>query len=149
VLLHLAQYVAPYAVDVRGSKPRIVKVDEEQVAKLHQPGVLHAQDRMQWKIGYFCGKYIVKHGLEAVRDTTEAAQFLAADEVQRQKLGFAVMRLAAEAVVDPVEATYQTARSRRLISPAMPPRASRFMMKLFQNRQPDYFDMLARNLVAA
>lgn len=148
-LLHSARYVPPHAVDVRGRRAKIVKVDEQQLEHFHQPGVIHQQEQTQWKIGYFFGKYIMKYGLDAVRDTVEAAQFLAADEAQRKCLGFAVMRLAAETVVDPLEKTYQSARNRRLISPMMPPRALRFVMKHFNQRQPDYFDSLYDQLVAA
>lgn len=148
-LLNSAKYVPPYTVDVRGKKAKLAKTEDQQLEHLHQPGVIHQQEHTQWKIGYFFGRYIIKYGLEAVRDTVEVAQFLEADETRRHSLGFAVMRLAAEAVVDPLEKTYQSARSKRFISPAMPPRASRFLMKHFNERQPDYFKTLEQQLVAA
>ncbi len=87
--------------------------------------------------------------MDAVRDTVVAAQFLEADPHRRLKLGHDVIRLAAEAVLDPFEPFYQTARKNGLINPAMPSRALRFVMTHFDNRQPDYFNTLQENLEAA
>jgi hypothetical protein len=148
-LLHVARYIPPTSIDVRGSKWEEVRTTQEQIGQLHLPGVIHPQEHTHWKIGHFFGRHIIEHGLFAVRNTHEASRFLEADSRRRTKFGHDLLRLAAEVVVDPIEPFYQSARRDGLISPTMPDRALRFVMLHFDQRQPDYFESLQGELEAA
>lgn len=148
-LLYVANYVPDVGVDVSGRKARLVKLEPDIRAQLQAPGIISPQLGSEWRVGYFFGQYIMKHGLEPVKETVEAAKFLEArDQLRRYRLGHQVLRLAAEAVLEPVEGIYQTARAQGHISPTKPDRALRFMMLHFNNHQPDYFDSLHQALAA-
>ncbi|HVC36698.1 MAG TPA: hypothetical protein VNE40_04650 [Candidatus Dormibacteraeota bacterium] len=153
VLLYSAGYIPEWGVDVRGSQPKLIRLSEESRQALHEPGVLHQQDQMHWRIGYFFGRHILKYGLGDIREALAVSQFLETnDELKKRKLGHAVIRLAAEVVLDPIELVYQQAKSSGQIGPEQPTRALRFIMKHFDERQSDYFDImgtLLRNKISA
>lgn len=149
-LLYSAGYVPAEGVDVSAAKPKVIRLTDNMLNRLHDPGVLHQQEGMHWRIGYFFGRYIIKHGLEPIKKATEVSQFLeTSDHLRRHRLGHDVIRLAAEAVIDPIESVYQQARATGQISHVQPGRALRFMMKHFDARQPDYFDVISRQLETA
>lgn len=72
------------------------------------------------------------------------------DNFERWKLGYTILRMAAEVVLDDIEPHYQHARETGQIDPTKQPRrALRFLMKHFDNRQPEYDRSIANALAAA
>jgi hypothetical protein len=148
-LLYSAGYVSECGVDVSKRRPRIIRLNDDMLNDLHAPGVLHQQYGTHWRIGNFFARYIIQNGLEPIRETVEVAQLLEAkNESEKRRLGHDVIRLATEVVLDPVEGVYQNARAEGRISATKPPRALRFLMKHFDERQPDYFDEIIDQLAA-
>lgn len=148
-LLNSANYASPYGLDLSQPKPKIVRLSEPELMALQAPGILHQQEGMHWRIGHYFGRYIIKHGVEPIREAVVVSDFLEAkDPARRLKLGHDVIRLAAETVISPIESVYESARKQGSISPNNPARAVRFMMKHFDQRQVDYFETMMRKLVA-
>lgn len=150
-ILFSARMLPTHAVDVQHHKPRIVPIDEAMRLRFQQEGVLHQQEGRRWAIGYFFGRYILRHGLDEVIETDTVAQFI--DEKTEPKLklrlGFRIISAAAEVVLDPIEGLYQQARQEGQISLETPETARRFLMKHFDNRQPDYFATIEERARAA
>lgn len=147
LLLNAARYIPAQGMDFSRRKPRIITLDEEMKRRLQLPGVIYNQERMEKRIGYYFGRYIVKYGLPSVKEITEVSQFLeTTDELARLRLGNRIIRLASRAVIDPAESLYQSARAAGRLSPNSPKRALGFMMKHFDNKQPDYFCYIEQQL---
>ncbi len=149
-LLYAANYIPQQAIDLSKPRPKIITLDEYMRRQLLEPGILHKQKRMEARIGYYFGRYIVNYGLAAVKETIEVSQFLEAkDALERQRLGHRIIRNAAQVVIDPVEGIYQSARAKGRISQSRPKRALGFMIQHFDHKQPDYFDTIEQELKAS
>ena len=149
-LLYAANYIPQQAIDLSKPKPKIITLDEDMRRRLLEPGILHKQKRMEARIGHYFGRHIVNFGLAAVKETVEVSQFLEVkDALERQRLGHRIIRNAAQAVIDPVEGVYQSARAHGRISHSSPKRALGFMILHFDHKQPDYFDTMEQELKAA
>ena len=147
MLLNAAHYIPAQAMDLSGSKPRIITLDDAMKQRLHSPGVIHKQARMEKRIGYYFGRYIVRYGLPTIQEVSEVSQFLETkDDLARRRLGNRIIRLASKAVIDPAEPLYQSARAAGRLTPQSPKRALGFMMKHFDNKQPDYFCYIEQQL---
>lgn len=146
-----AGYIPNQAVDVQYQTPAIINVHEDMRWRLQQPGVLHQQYDRHWAIGHFFGRYILRHGLREVIESETVARFIdpMTKPNARIRLGFKIISQAAEIVLDPVEPIYQVARETGQIRPENPQTARRFLMQHFDNRQPDYFQTIAVQAMAA
>lgn len=148
-LLNAAKYIPAQAMDFSTNKPKLITLDAAMRQRLQAPGVIHKQRRMEARVGYFFGRYIIKHGLHTVLETAEVSQFLeTTNELERLRLGRRILRLASRSVTDPVEGIYQSARAQGRISRSSPKRALGFMMWHFDHKQPDYFSTIERQLKA-
>lgn len=147
MLLCSAGYVPQLAVNPIGQS-QIVKVTERMRDHLQTHGRIRQDDGRRWQVGLFFGNYIIQNGMDAVKETAEAAQFMeTTDQFKRWTLGFSVLRIAAQSLLDDIEPQYERARRQGQINPhRSPPRALRFLMKHFDNRQPDYQQALQESL---
>ncbi len=142
-----ARYVADWAVDVQSRSPRLVSVNSEMREELRDN--LYQQHDRHWAIGYFFARYILRHGLEDITDSETVTRFLeAGNEYKiRRKLGYKVVNEAMDVALEPIEPFYQAARAKGNISSDMPATARGFLLRHFDNRQPDYFDTIEAKLL--
>lgn len=148
-LLLSVGYAPQEAVDVSRRRPCIVTIDDDMRKQLQEN--LHQQYDRRWAIGWFFGRYITRHGLKEVLGSGLVNEFLdeKTNSQKRLRLGFRIISQAAEVVLDPVEPVYERARKRGQISVESPETARRFLMKHFNNRQPDYFEAIEQLATAA
>lgn len=146
-LLNAARYLPDQAVDMSGGKARKIDLSEGMRRAL-QDGLGEDSGR-RWRIGWYMADYIVRNGVKSIQDTEEVARYVeSATEQERWSGAFRVMRKAAEVVLDPVEPMYGQARSHGSIRQPEPT-AGRFLMRLFDGRQPDYMPEMDRQLSIA
>lgn len=149
VLLNATNYVPRHAVEVIRKRPTIVPLSDDVRRFMQDEGIMRQQRGRRWAIGWYFARYILENGLNAIAQTKEVAKFVDAQTLkERQILSFGVMRAAAAVVLESIEPTYEQARSQGLIRQP-DPTATRFMMRHFDQRQPDYaLDIEARLSIA-
>ncbi len=148
VLLGAAGYVTHHALDISGNKPKIQLLDEVTRARIHQQNFIHMQPKTKWKVGLYLATHVLRNGLEAIRDSREVTDFLAAerDVDALEKASFRIMRLAVQGVVEPFEPTYANARQTGGIRKPEST-ATRFVTRYFDEHQPDYVPVITDQLL--
>ena len=148
-LLNAANYIPRHAVDVSSRHTRNLEIPESMRRRMQREQVMHQEDGRKWAIGFFLANYVVRNGLEAITDSQEVVQFVEAkDRGEQWSSAFNVMRAATSVVLDPVEPTYERARREGNIRQSEPT-AARFLLRLFDGRQPDYIPEINRQLSIA
>ena len=149
VLLGAASYITRYWVDLNGKEPTIRELTDGQRAEAHSKNWVGMQRGTRWHVGYYIAQYSLKHGLDAVRDSDAVDRFMSANLSDiKKRASFEVMRLAVQAVVEPFEPTYETARRSGAIRKPEAT-AARFITRYFDKHQPDYVPTITDGLLAA
>lgn len=149
-LLNAANYMPDHAVRVsRRQGERKVLITDDLRSFMYKNRVFRQQRGRKWAIGFYFAHYILENGLDAIRETQEVAEFVeASSHYERQLKTYSVIRAAANVVLESVEPVYETARKKGSIR-RTEPTAVRFLMRHFEDRQPDYVPDINRRLAIA
>lgn len=147
-VLAIAGYVPAEAIAFKRGKPRIVRLTEDQRSRLLTSGELKIA--APETVRNFLAEYTVKQDLTHA-DESIVDEFIHTDEIEKKyELGGALLKLAIEKAVEPLDPFYRTAWKKGYIDRSSAHRPRRLLKTkiYYKSRQPKIINQLHNELAA-
>ncbi len=153
-VLATAGYIPETAVDVRGNRPTITRLQPE-VRRRMQEETIYAEQRVSHMTGrdmnrinrgMFFMNYALSQDLSHVRQVLLEEFIETENRNRRLKLGLFIVDMAFLRATENIESVYKLAHHEGLIHPARPNKPAGFLRSVVSGYQEDYFRTLASRI---
>lgn len=153
-VLACAGYTSPFALDVRGSSPKLVRMSQDTYEFVKGRRQLHVETRRdevlhyrtqryaKRKIGLFFAEYVKQQDISSLDESTIDEFLHARNQEVRRRLGNVILGHAMEVAVSPIKPTYREAMNAGLVRPSVR-HPMKVIVDLFpKDKWPDYHKSL-------
>lgn len=126
VIMSVAGYMPPEAIDFSAKEPRIVTLSEDQRRHLQESSQLRFTGH--WVIKHFIKDYILSQPIDSLNiNNVTLDEFLHTNNPERRReLGHNLLSLFTDKATEPIDDLYYQARKRDMLPPGLPGSARRF-----------------------